>query len=540
MLAGIVFTLGLQYYSRGGVFFSGDGGLKALLAQQLARGDFHIDLQLPVTRWVLDLWQNGLYPFTPPYVYEQLGRYFLAFPFTFPTVSAPFYAVWGYRGLYCVPLLSLWILWILFFQVCRRQSWSDNASAIALVVLIFASPLSLYGAMYWEHTLAVTLAFGGLSLVLFPKNSGPTTTEALLAGSLLGLAVWFRPEFLCLAAILTVLSGIGWIAPRPVQWLSPARRQVGWLLSSMLGSIFVFFLINKIVYGHLLGIHAIQVVKDSSVDQQFAQALPKSWHMLAALVRYFPPSLIAVGAVLFALTGRSQALTGPERLILLICLLFAAAVPLIIPLDGGKQWGPRYYLFLVPLMSLVVAGQVDRWLRQEGGRGRHLSLGILSVLALMGIYVNSYGGTMGSVQDPAAGSVSLSRNYESIAPAIAALKQHSSPYVAMSHQFVAQLLWAAAPEKVFFRTESTQTLKQLAAGLIGQRQDDLLYICYSDLRCPAPEEAPAELSFQRGDRAYRLAFSFLGIFGGYSFYDLMLLPQRAMPVDSSSTRASPH
>ncbi|MEO0825587.1 MAG: hypothetical protein AAFY67_07985 [Cyanobacteria bacterium J06642_9] len=77
---GVLLTLLLQFYSRDGVLFSGDGGLKALLAQQWAAGVWRFDLHIPIEPWIERLWQQDLYPFTPPYVYDQGDRFFITFP----------------------------------------------------------------------------------------------------------------------------------------------------------------------------------------------------------------------------------------------------------------------------------------------------------------------------------------------------------------------------------------------------------------------------------------------------------------------------
>ncbi|MGL5804557.1 MAG: LA_3751/LA_3752 family putative glycosyltransferase, partial [Xenococcaceae cyanobacterium] len=62
ILVGILFSLYLQWQIPDGVYFSGDAGLKALLAQQLSSGIFRFDLLPPAQEWVRQLWDNGLYP----------------------------------------------------------------------------------------------------------------------------------------------------------------------------------------------------------------------------------------------------------------------------------------------------------------------------------------------------------------------------------------------------------------------------------------------------------------------------------------------
>ena len=84
ILAGVAYSLYLVSLVPEGVFFSGDGGLKALLAKQLSRGEFHVDLVQPSEAWIRQLWQQGLYPYEPPFVYYLNDKYFLSFPFPVP------------------------------------------------------------------------------------------------------------------------------------------------------------------------------------------------------------------------------------------------------------------------------------------------------------------------------------------------------------------------------------------------------------------------------------------------------------------------
>ncbi|MGH2413871.1 MAG: LA_3751/LA_3752 family putative glycosyltransferase, partial [Microcystaceae cyanobacterium] len=203
ILAGVVFSLYLQWLIPDGVYFSGDAGLKALLAKQLGAGTLRFDLVPPSETWVRDLWNQGLYPYEEPFVYHVSGRYYITFPFTFPLITAPFYRFFGYRGLYLIPLVSTWVIWLIVYFVCQRLKFNNLTTALTLIVLIFASPLTLYSSLYWEHTFAIALALAGLTILLFAKDSlGLSKRNAILSGFLIGLSVWFRPEFLCLIVIL--------------------------------------------------------------------------------------------------------------------------------------------------------------------------------------------------------------------------------------------------------------------------------------------------------------------------------------------------
>ncbi|MEO1622682.1 MAG: hypothetical protein AAFU53_16820, partial [Cyanobacteria bacterium J06632_3] len=203
----------------------------------------------------------------------------------------------------------------------------------------------------------------------------------------------------------------------------------------------------------------------------------------------------------------------PGRLALILSLLFALSVPLIVPPgSGGKQWGPRFYLILMPLLSLVLAEQ----LRPTFFRGwaRKLLLIAATVALVFGINLNTVNGGFKDFRNGQ--SISLMGNYGPIAPAIAALQSNPQPWIAMSHEFVAQQLWSALPEKTFFRTETIEDVKQLAAALVEQNEREFLYVCYPHRECPVPETATGELGLDDGVNMLNLAL--LDTYGKYPVY----------------------
>jgi len=133
---------------------------------------------------VSELWAAGLYPFGPPFVYPVEGRHYVTFPPAFAVISTPFYAASGFRGLYAIPLLGTWALWWCFHRATRRLALGSLATGLALTGLIFASPLTMYSATFWKHTLCVALAFvdapaGAIGADLSPgpadSSSAPAT-----------------------------------------------------------------------------------------------------------------------------------------------------------------------------------------------------------------------------------------------------------------------------------------------------------------------------------------------------------------------------
>ncbi|NEO45696.1 MAG: hypothetical protein F6K55_16810 [Moorea sp. SIO4A3] len=504
ILAGILFSLYLQWQIPDEVFFSGDAGLKALQAKQFASGDFRFDLHLSAQAWVQQLWNEGLYPFEPPFAYKISQQYFSQYPFTFPLVTAPFYALFGFRGLYILPLASLWALWFSFSLTCQRLKLGTTATSLALATLIFASPLSLYGAMYWEHTLAIFLAFEGLVTILVPNQSNLSTKKAILGGILLGLSVWFRPEFLCLVGIVLLLSFVSprvsfifelaflfsaiviaisiWMKAESIRFIgfigviSYAISKVNFtlenkkhIIGSMLLSVAGFFGLNAMIYHHPLGTHGLQVVEEISLRSRGEEAFKYFQQMNYDLLYYFPIIFFPFLYLLLSLVDIKLKLQPRIKILFIICILFIYGTPILLPSSGGKQWGPRFLLILIPLISLLAIVILKSVFRSHRFSWRLVGLGIFAVFFSLGIYTNTYIGTSRLLQD----------YRQRVFPALTFLRKEPNSVVAVSHQFIAQELQAVFGKKTFFITKNPEDLQKLIEVLIAQKQSQFILLCYT-------------------------------------------------------------
>ncbi len=588
ILVGILFSVYLQGQVPEGIYFSGDAGLKALLSQQLARGDFRFDLIPPTESWIQSLWQDGLYPYEEPYVYYVTGKYYITFPYTFSLVTAPFYTLLGYRGLYVIPLVSLWIIWFDLYVLCKSFDLNKYITSVALIFLIFTSYLTFYSATYWEHTLSTALCFSGMTLLLVNRNKSRISIKKIIAsGFLLGFAVWFRPEFICVVGLITGLIVLIWLTRLSIlnslnkilslEQIYFLARKPKILLASMFLTIGAFFLSNKLIYNHALGIHAIQVVeKNSSLLERMLAAWGNLQGMSLALLVYLPiiyfpllylivyliqqirsndsskllvvtytvtliliivsfgaiadlssfknllkqflPLFVTVTVALFIWKDVKLKFNLQLTLTYLACLLILIGVSILVPVGtagliaGGKQWGPRFLLILVPVVSLVTAVEVSNLYRKSNLIGKYWLCILLTFLSIVGMQKNIIEGTN-----------FLYRNTINTIPAVRFLNKSNLQIVAISHQFVGQTLEPAVDKnKSFFKVDNEQDLIKLSQALIQQQQLKFTYICYPNRLCNLPKAEPDNLQFTQGDRQYQIKMFEVGNFGKYPIYKVFI------------------
>ncbi|ABA20400.1 conserved hypothetical protein [Trichormus variabilis ATCC 29413] len=489
---GIIFSLYLLSRVPEDIYFSGDAGLKALLAKQFSSGKLNFDLDLSVPSWVRNLWDNGLYPFEPPFSYKISNRYYITFPFTFPLITAPFHALFGYRGFYIVPLLSTWIIWFNFYRICQFFKISVLTTSIGITTLIFASPLTMYSAMYWEHTLAVSLAFAGLVIILSKGEEGFTQKDALVSGILIGLSVWFRPEFLALVAILIPLA----LSSYKIKLgkISIINQHKILFIISLLATVSCFFIINKLIYNHPLGAHALQVVEEFSLQERLSKAHRIFGRLWKNFREYFPIVYFTIIFTGLSVFYKSIKLTAAMKKIVLISIPFIFLVPILLPSDGGKQWGPRFLLILIPLLSLLAAFLLESTLSIRQFGIKYISTGIFTALFMIGVYANTFMGINYSYFTGNTEAIDI-RNF---------LRQDDHKIVAVAHQYISQSFEAAFKNKLFFLTKNLDDTSKLGLALNEQGYDNFVYVCASYDPCFSSPTIPSQINISATDKLLRV------------------------------------
>jgi hypothetical protein len=397
VLAGVGVAAFVAIHVPEGVFFSGDGGLKFALVKQHAAGFLGSDVLPPEEEWARGLWDEGLAPFGPPFAYRVDGRLRAAFPPLFPLLSTPPYLAFGFFGLYLLPIAGVAASAAGAMILARRLGASRRMELLAAAACV-ASPLTIYGAMFWEHAPA---AAGGVLAVL---------------------AAALRPESALFAIALTAALGLGG---------GPARRRAAFAGGALGAGLVMIALLNWIQSGAVTGLHGRQSGLDPVRGLAQAKALA-------------PLFLLGYPLCVFALAGLRRPAHSHDALRSLAgaALVTLLAVPFLVPNLGGYQLGPRYLVFLVPVFAGLAGGVLSRTFR-DGQKAIAWALaGAFCICLVWSTHLDLllFGGA-------------LEHHYAVRAAAFEFLRARPERVVVFTHQWNAQDFGALLSERVFLRLQ---------------------------------------------------------------------------------------
>lgn len=454
MAGGVAFIVALIVLTKEGVFFSGDAGLKYLMLRQMKGGGSYSILNAVKEDWVMKIWHQGFFPFREPFVYDVPTGRVVAFPPAFQWVSLPFYRLMGYRGLYLIPAASIVLLWVSFWKLIGTIDIPVRLRWLLLAVLVFASPLTIYGGLYWEHAIAVSLGFAGISFIA--RRSSPS----LIAGIVFGLSVWFRPEMLAFCG-LAFLSQL-------IFWRSVYTRQGVLFFIGMSIPVIAFFIFNNLVYGHLLGAHALQFLSDDGTAGYKPSFLNLLTHINFRLLEFFPASIFLV-LIIYSLFRQRKYSTAIYQLTFIITC-FLIVIPFFIPNAGGKQWGPRYLLPVIPAILVLYALVYSAWRKSVTGN-EQLATPIrffFILTSVMGLLINIFW-AYAEIRD----------DYrDRVAPALSWINADKTSVIVLQNQYISLEMAAAFDQKNFFVAETDEQLAMLVDDLVRAGVGRINYLCY--------------------------------------------------------------
>jgi len=381
-------------------FWTSDHGVKLFQTQSLILNKFRSNA-LVYPGQSIDP-EQAFTPFRGQYL-ERNGQRYGMFSQAFAAVSAVPFFLWGYPGLYLIPVLAALAVLAIFFLFGNRllHRWTTIGGALGLGL---ASPLLFYAINFWEHTLAAALVFMACFLSA-TALTGNSSFRAALAGVVLALAVAFRNETALFAPAVVLSIFL-------VRGLPALKLMIAFSLGMILG-LCPLLIFNQVVYGTLLGPHVVVAGAGMrlSVSEWISMLViplrPVSLPLtIAALVvvrlaeRFIPKlraySPLLVIALMIAVVVQCTASLGeitytsllvtfpfallialplPERpqeqgsehelmtYLQWVALLFVLLCLIVRLPDGGAQHGPRMLLPVMPPLLLVGLWRVEQWWR---------------------------------------------------------------------------------------------------------------------------------------------------------------------------------
>ncbi len=450
-VAGLCFITSLLFTIKKDAFFSGDAGLKYLMVKQISHGGSYYTIDLNSTAWVKEIWSQGFYPLKSPFVYDSPRGKIVSFPPAFQVISSKLYKWFGFPGLYLVTCLSVPALWLSFIVLLRRAGLRESDIAVGLLLLVFCSPLTVYAALYWEHTLSTFLMFNAVAFLVKPPAS-PVVAAAM--GLLAGMSVWLRPEMLLLCGLIFIVLAFN-------NYGKHSFTNIVFIVSALSGVI-AFFLFNASVYGNILGAHSYQLLENERVTMGRENRSAVLVHINARLLIYFPFILFTLLPVAY-LTKRKWLPTASWQLSMIV-IIFSLTAPFFLPNAGGKQWGPRYFLPLIPtvltIFCLTIAGLKISLLKNR------ILLALLIPVVVYSLYVNVYL-AYNTVRDDYAFRVKPGLNY---------LKGIPGDILVVQNQYITQEFAAITNQKKVFLAEDTNSFEKLGILLKSAGVQRIIYM----------------------------------------------------------------
>ncbi len=271
-----------------------------------------------------------------------------------------------------VPALFLGLTGLLFFRFLLSVGVGVKAASLATAALAFSTILFVYGRVVWSDVVQAAL-FWGFFASLLAAARAPRRRAAIALGIWMGLLVNSKYTF------VMVLPGAALFLGMQAR-LQLRTRGLATFFAWTAGAALPFALFILWSNAHRWG----DPLSFGYGGVPFQEAL--FWGLYSLLFS-FGKGLFLYNPVL-SLAFHDQGL--PRRYwlaVLLVCLPLVLTYAKASDWAGDWSWGPRYLIFVVPVLMVPVAVRLHRWLT---GR-RHGLVGLFGLLAAGGLAVQLLG-----------------------------------------------------------------------------------------------------------------------------------------------------
>jgi hypothetical protein len=506
LAAAAVYAAAGWYLSEPATFWSSDSAVRFVQAESLrSQGYRTLAVLYPAEDVDPD---HDFYPVAEGFSYRRGGRTYLSYPWFFPALAAPFYGALGFPGLLVVPAVAGLAAAAATGTAVGRGGGPAGAAVVLLVGV--ASPLLVYGAVFWDHTVVAALAAGGCALLLGEPAERDPRRRAFWAGALLGLGPWFRNE----TYVLFVAGVGGLVVSGRVERVLPLCRgfavavlplwayhlwwfgnPLGYKGRAVLEAAVAPGALNYVqqrvlvAYDLLLSVeHYTQAFRPRRLSEAalLASGVVAGSALLRAGLDRGSRVLVGLGGAVLAAVGTAvvafripvmgllpsvpwvglAALRQPreadDRFLWTVAGLYVAGVAAVGSV-GGLQWGPRYLMPAVPVLG-VLCGRwfAEAWRQHPALRGTLAA--VVAGLVLSGLAVQVLGvrfirhslDTLRAIQDVLAGT-----RYE---------------VVATGHEPMFRALGGLYFRKKLLAVDSQQELRRLVDSLARRRVTGWTYV----------------------------------------------------------------
>ncbi len=379
-------------------------------------------------------------PLPPNVTRIRDGKLYASYPPAFATMSAVPYALFGMRGLYILPAASAILALVGLVQLAEVIALPRAARYLAVLIAGLCTPMWFYSAVFWESATAACLCVWA---IVFCRRflRDRSVADLVFAGASAAAGIWFRNELLLFCALLTLATMAAADRPRwrvvpfllagmlaalvPLwlfQWKAvgsplglhfgsnvPADRSLvhhmqgrwtlfyeyffaagysQWISVAMTAPAVLLLATNPRLRGRAFawavpacGLASVGLCAAISVSYRRSE-LPGSWPL--DVNSLFGGSPLLIVAFLRPRDAEGEpaapALRWLWRLLLAYAVLYAMTSP-VIATASCLHWGNRYLLPLYPLLSVLAAANLARWVETIPGHGR-LRVGVAAMILL--------------------------------------------------------------------------------------------------------------------------------------------------------------